>query len=198
MILFPPTRSEFRPNFKKILETILFIIERWPNKPGPTQYEIVKSVFVADLNHTNKYGRPITFDNYSALEFGPVPENTYDIIKPRYRWFRRNLGIDAPLWDTAPAAGISRRAMNYFDVKRNPNLKVLSQSDVECLNEAMSTVKELGFVGVRDWTHEHPAYKDAWTRRGEKDSSPMYFEQLIDDEDEELMHDLVHASKYMS
>lgn len=197
-MIYPPTRAEFRPNFKKILETILFIIARWPAAVGPTQYEIVKSVFVADLEHTNKYGRPVTFDNYSALYFGPVPENTYDAIKPGYKWFRRNFGIDGPLWDVKPAGGLSKKALNFYNLKREPNLRALSQSDIACLVSAMNVVKSLGFAGVRDWTHEHPACKDAWERRGDKQSSPMYFENLIAGEDEDLMHELVHASKHIS
>lgn len=194
-MILPPVRPEFRPNFKKILETILFIIERWPDTRGPTQFEIVKSVFVADLWHTNKFGRPITFDNYSALIYGPVPENTYDAIKPEFKFFKRNFGVDGPLWSVAPAPQISRKALIYSVPQRHANLRILSTSDVDCLAEAMATVKKLGFGGTSDWTHEHPAYKEAWDKRGEKGSSPMHFEQLIDG-DEELMQDLVHASRH--
>ena len=197
-MMFPPVRAEFRPNFRKILETILFIIDKWPDRAGPTQYAIVKTIFIADVEHTNKYGRPITFDNYSALEFGPVPENAYDAIKPGYKWLKRDFGIDGPLWDVRPADDVlSKRALNFFNLKRKPNLRVLSKSDINCLTSAMSIVKNLGFGGVMDWTHEHPAYKDAWGKRGDKHSSPIYFEHLIEDDDEELMQELVHASKHM-
>jgi hypothetical protein len=157
----------------------------------------VKSVFVADVEHTNEYGRPITFDNYSAMVFGPVPENTYDAIKPEFKFFKRNFGIEGPLWTVTPAPQISRRSLVYSDPQRHPNLRVLSPSDVECITKAMRTVQRLGFKRTSDWTHDHPAYKTAWENRGEKGSSPMYFEHLIDGDDEDdLMSDLVHASRH--
>lgn len=191
-------RSEFKPSFSKILECILFIIGNWPGRNPPTQYEIVKSVFVADLTHLNEYGRPITFDNYAALEFGPVPENTYDILKPTYKFFKQKLGISGPLWKTRKATWVSSdRAMGFFDANRPANERILSLSDRRALTKAMEAVLKLGFGGVRDWTHTHPAYKKAWEFRGDKGSAPMNPAMLLDDDDEETILELCHASKYI-
>ena len=46
-----------------------------------TQYDIVKSLFLADKAHLNRYGRPITFDNYFAMKDGPVPNLAYNLLK---------------------------------------------------------------------------------------------------------------------
>ena len=64
--------ARLQPNKQKILESVLFLIELAEKETyHPTQYELVKSIFIADFHHLKKYGRPITFDNYSAMELGP-------------------------------------------------------------------------------------------------------------------------------
>src|SRR6266446_7375344 len=70
------------PNQGRIVEAILFIFaEACERKIAVTQYDIVKSLFLADRAHLNKYGRPITFDNYVAMEHGPVPSTAYNFLK---------------------------------------------------------------------------------------------------------------------
>lgn len=185
------------PNKRKIIESILFLIEAG-GKTGayPTQYDIVKSIFAADLFHLKKYGRPITFDNYAALPFGPVPSTTYDMLKPGY------IGGDFneatwPLWDRKHAPEVAQTAYRYCDPKRPANRRKLSQSDMSELTSAFELVKQLGFSGVRDWTHEHAAYKEAWDRRGASKSSPIDYAKLIEGQDNDLLEDLAHASRYM-
>jgi hypothetical protein len=54
----------------RILAAMLFLMNE---HPGLTQCQIVKSIFLADEQHLNTYGRPVTFDNYVAMPRGPVP-----------------------------------------------------------------------------------------------------------------------------
>lgn len=184
------------PNKRKIVESILFIIERAGEGGAyPTQYAIVKSIFAADLFHLQKYGRPVTFDNYSALPFGPVPSETYDMLKPGYD--AADLHEEVwPLWERKHAPEIAGTAYRYCNPKRPANRRRLSQSDMDELSSAYELVKQLGFVGTRDWTHDHPAYKNAWESRGSSKSSPMDYVQLVGLEDEELVNDLVYASNF--
>jgi hypothetical protein len=174
------------PNKRKIIESVLFIIElAGKNGAYPTQYDIVKSIFTADLFHLKKYGRPVTFDNYSALPFGPVPSETYDMLKPGYN----AADLDEatwPLWDRKYAPEIATTAFRYCDPKRSANQRKLSQTDRDELRSAYELVKQLGFIGTRDWTHDHPAYKTAWANRGSYRSSPMDYTQLVDQDDQEL------------
>lgn len=79
----PQYRRPFKPDKDRILEAILFLIGR---SSSLSQYEIVKSLFLADRTHLNTYGRPITFDNYVAMEHGPVPSLAYDALKPSYNF----------------------------------------------------------------------------------------------------------------
>lgn len=186
-----------QPNKRKILEAVLFLIELGGEDGAyPTQYDIVKSVFAADIFHLKKYGRPVTFDNYSALPFGPVPSETYDMLKPNYN--AADLGeAQWPLWDRKQAPELAMNAYRYCRPKRSANKRKLSHSDMAELKAAFELVKQLGFEGTRDWTHDHPAYIDAWNRRGSGKSSPMDYVRLVDGHDNELVQELAHASNYM-
>src|SRR3569833_2759794 len=121
-----------RPNIQKILEAVLFLLREAANADlRLTQYDIVKSVFIADLFHLEKYGRPISFDNYAAMENGPVPSETYNLLKPDYDG-RSFSGEDWPLWSTAPAKDKpSESATYYFAPHRGPNTRKLSKSDTQ-------------------------------------------------------------------
>lgn len=190
-------RVRLQPNRPKILEAILFLIER-ADETGRsvTQYEIVKSIFMADVFHLKKFGRPVSFDNYAALQFGPVPSEAYDMLKPGYQPGDLGEGVWPP-WDRSKAGYGGSRAFRFHNLKRKPNKKKLSQSDMTELSEALDLVKQLGFSGVRDWTHLHQAYRAAWDARGDRASVPMDYGLLVEGEDRELVSDLAHASKYM-
>lgn len=186
--------AKLKPNKSRIVEAILFLIEEAGRRNRQlTQYEIVKSVFIADLWHLKKFGRPISFDNYVAMKLGPVPSETYNMLKPDYHW-----GHDAPeggpFWErTQPDGG--RKA--FFTAKRSANLQKLSQSDAGELREALTFVLAEGFEGVRDWTHQLPAYTQAWESRGSSGSSDMQYDLLLDHPDREFVDDLIHASKHL-
>src|ERR1700733_613301 len=80
----PP--ATLKPNYKKILEAILFLINESERRGlYVTEYDIDKAVFLADVKHLNEYGRPITFDNYVAMVHGPVPSATRDILQPTFK-----------------------------------------------------------------------------------------------------------------
>lgn len=188
------TPVRLKPNFRRIVEAILFLIEEGQGKGAPlTQYQIVKSLFLADVDHLQNYGRPITFDNYSALEFGPVPETAYDLLKPNAL---KPDGIQGPwpLWDREPAGG---KAYSYVRPKRRPNMRVLSISDKSALLEALETAKTLPFGRIKDITHKHPAYVTAWESRGHRMSNRMNYCLLLSENDSDLAEEIAHASKFM-
>jgi|WetSurMetagenome_2_1015567.scaffolds.fasta_scaffold74511_2 hypothetical protein len=188
--------TRLQPNRTKIIEAILLLIEEaGRRKRALTQYEIVKSLFIADFWHLKKFGRPVTFDNYVAMKFGPVPSEAYDMLKPNYVW----KGVPAPdgwpLWDRNAIEGST--AAHFENPRRPVNRRKLSETDIGELMEALKFVTNLGFGGVRDWTHLNPAYVDAWEARGDRKSNDMKYELLLEGNDKELVTDLAHASKHM-
>lgn len=186
-----------QPNLRRILEAILVLIEEAGQKGAAvTQYEVAKAIFLADVDHLNKYGRPVTFDNYVAMRFGPVPRQTYDMLKPAYVP-RRELSDSWPLWDRESAPECGPKAFKFVRPRRPANRKLLSKSDVSALCEALDVVKSLGFAGLRDHTHKHPAYVKAWKGDGDRKAYDIDYSLLLSVKDDDLLHDLEHASKHM-
>ena len=60
------------PNTDRIIAAIAVVIkEARQANAVVTQYDILKALFLADRAHLNKFGRPITFDNYVAMKDVP-------------------------------------------------------------------------------------------------------------------------------
>jgi hypothetical protein len=186
---------KLKTDWDKLLNVVSFLIgDAQRTGTAATQYQIVKTIFVADQRHLNDYGRPVVFCNYVAMENGPVPSEAFDMLKPEFDW--RKLKMKSAPWKRIPAPHISKNAFQFKDLTRPVDLRSLSETDVEYLHEALATVRSLGFGGVKDFTHRHRAYKDAWREGSERKSFPMKYKLLIEDEDEELLSDLVHASRH--
>lgn len=179
------------PNKTKIVEAILFLIQEAHGRGNePSQYDIVKALFEADTAHLNRVGRPVTFDNYYAMKNGPVASESYEMLKPSYNW--ASLGFKEAPWSARQVGPQAR----VYTVRREPNLRLLSRTDQAALSDALSMVIELGFAGMRDRTHKHPAWRAAWARRGDAQSVPMDPALLYDEPDEELAEDLAYVSAH--
>ncbi|MGS1016453.1 Panacea domain-containing protein [Allosphingosinicella humi] len=181
-----------KPNPSKILEAILLVIET-AEKSGrhATQFDIAKSIFLADYRHLLSYGRPITYDNFTAMKFGPVPSMTYDMLKPSFRWSVFSMP-KAP-WETRQ---INERMRQYFRPERSANRRKLSETDITALVQAFRDVKAMGFKKTSDFTHNLPAYLEAWNNRGDKKANDMDLRRLLPEFDDEMLSDLEHASLY--
>lgn len=144
------------------------------------QYSIVKSIFFADRAHLNKWGRPITYDNYYAMKDGPVPSLTLDLLNYN-RKVMHDYGITELPWTSA----LIPYSHNIKSYSAKPDFldveDFLSESDCEALEEGFATVSSLGFKQVRTITHEDPAYIEAWQKVGAKSRSAMKLGLLFDE-----------------
>lgn len=135
---------------EKAIEVILYITRRTPN---PDIYHVLKIIYFADKQHLEEFGRLICNDNYIAMRHGPVPSNSYDIIK-----HVRGDGHSC----------MGEHARNSFEVQkqsispyRDANLVLLSESDKECLDNAISQYGHLSFDALKKISHNDPAFKAA-------------------------------------
>jgi uncharacterized phage-associated protein len=189
--------TPLKPKPDKIIACIAYLIDA-AGKQGSqiTQYDIVKSLFLADKSHLNRYGRPITFDNYTAMENGPVPSAAYNFLK-RDNISMKTFRIKDFPWESTPAPQISKQA-EIFTLKDDAiSFDALSESDIEELNKALLKVKELGFGKVRALTHEDPAYLEAWDEKGAQRSFSMSLSLLFDKPNEEEARNLEFFSKHL-
>lgn len=185
-------------NVDRILAAVSYVIYvAQSSGKSPTQYDIVKSLFLADRSHLNKWGRPITYDNYVAMKHGPVPSLAYDLLK-RNEWRLRKHSIKEWPWRMERGS----RSENYFFVdvgnEMELDLRHLSQSDKEALRVAVEAVLTMGFGTVRRLTHDDPAYVDAWREDGPAGRYDMKLELLFDNPNPEAAILLAEQSRYVS
>jgi uncharacterized phage-associated protein len=112
----------------KTLEALVYIARAWD---GISPFYLSKVLFFADRNHLRAYGRPVTGDSYIAMVDGPVPSRAYDIVKGNLDFFGDPQAIEAALT-------IDRDARYHrISAKRDPNIDLLSETDVAALDEAI-------------------------------------------------------------
>ncbi len=185
-----------QPHLGRIVESVLFLVNEAHRDGFPiTQYDIVKSIFIADTTHLNRYGRPITYDNYVAMENGPVPSKSYNLLKED-AFTMRQWGKELP-WTRRPAPELGKNSNAFERPARQADENVLSPSDQKALSTALSMVRTMGFSGIRKWTHENKAYKDAWKKRGSKKQHPMLYALLFDKPNLERARELSFVSKHL-
>ncbi len=190
-----PQLVTMTPNVNRILAALFHVMSEAERRGRPvSQYDLVKTLFLADRAHLNEWGRPITYDNYIAMKHGPVPSMAYDLLKGNELALRDNR-IRALPWR---AVEQPKAIKHYFPVQDAIDVEShLSQSDIEVLNDALGTVLRLGFGQIRRLTHEDPAYVDAWRADGGKAAYDMKLGLLFEEPNFEKAAVLAEYSPYV-
>jgi len=157
-------------NTQKAIESVLWIIKNGESN----MYNIWKILFSAEKYHINKYGRPITGDQYVAMEYGIVPSWLYNAAKIE-----------------KPGIGFVKRE-NYLVADREPIMDYLSQSNVEALKHGFDEYAGLDFNAVKEKNHKEPAWKKNYVNNS---SAPIPFEDII--EEDWLKEDLSLMSSHL-
>ncbi|MFQ5954820.1 MAG: Panacea domain-containing protein [Kiloniellales bacterium] len=187
-------RVHLRENVQKVLAAITYVIAKAEARnTRVSQYDILKTIFLADKAHLNEYGRPVTFDNYVAMRAGPVASLSYDFLKENEAKLRKH-HIPTTPWDRE--SGPSGR---YYYSKANliPYEGVLSESDKNALSNAWNVVKSLTFGQIKRLTHNDPAYIEAWEQDKNRGSFKMSYGMLFDSPDFEQAEAVEYLSKHM-
>ena len=152
------------------LNAVLYILEHMNGSSN--MHKIFKTLYLADQKHLSKYGRTITGDVYIAMEYGPVPSRTDDIFK-------------AVRGDSYFPAGELKdyfEFINRYMVKplKHSNIDYLSDTDIECLDDAIDFCKDKTFGELTDYTHDF-AYRN--TARDREMSFKDILREVNDSED---------------
>ncbi|MBA3525991.1 MAG: SocA family protein [Sphingomonas sp.] len=156
-----PLRFQF--DERKGREALAYIASRWPNV---TVFYASKALFFAEKAHLNRYGRPIVADTFVAMPNGPVPSTLYDFLKSEF-----GLAGDPDAFRGA----ISTDNYPTIASRREPEEGVLSQSDLECLDEAIAFCRVRGFSHLSQLTHQEKAWAEA------SNNGPMDYEDFIEE-----------------
>jgi len=150
---------KFKRNSQKAIECVLWIIQRGESN----MYNIWKILFAAEKYHLNSYGRPITGDEYVAMEYGTVPYWLYD-------------GVSAN-----SLRGIVKNG-NILHAERAPIDGFFSKSDIKALEHGYSEYAGLTFSEVMTKNHREPAWVKAWNSRGLQEKVTIPFDDIIEEE----------------
>ena len=136
-------------NQEKISTTInalLLVLEKLGGKGD--FHKLFKILYFADQKHLLRYGSLITDDNYIAMNNGPVPSMTYDILKA--------LRGDGLLETYKSEFEKFFKLLSKYEVESliSPDLEELSDSERDCLFESISENKDLEFRKLTDKSHD--------------------------------------------
>jgi uncharacterized phage-associated protein len=184
---------KFRPKLDKIVELLLYLAHK---RPGADKYQAVKFLYLADKEHFARYGRPITFDDYFALWYGPVASNALDLLHQQAVVMRR-AGINALPFNVETGT-IKRKNGTYTETVyireplREVNNDLFSQSDLAVFDSVLAKYGDASFDDLFNETHKHFAYSNAWENRRHGDRAQMYYDEMVDDEQrrKDLIEDL--------
>ncbi len=175
----------YRLNWEKAIEAIVWLAQE---KPGIGVFHVAKVLFYADKAHLQQYARPILGDTYIAMEHGPVPSGVHDLID-------RNSFLDPDLLEaTSEAIEVKRDGYPQIIVQRPPNLKLFSETDLQCLRWALDRYGDLPFGRLRDLTHRERAWVEAPA------NGPMDYALMIDDDvpnRKELLEEIRETAAYV-
>jgi hypothetical protein len=186
---------EMKPNVDRIVAALYFVMgEAQRRGRNVSQYNLVKTLFLADRAHLNEWGRPVTYDNYCAMLHGPVPSLSYDLLKGNEKVMRDHNLHGVP-WKSVPH---NKSTKHFFPVDGALDPQdFLSASDIEVLDDSLGVVQSLGFSQIRRLTHEDPAYVDAWREDGGRAAYAMKLGLLFEEPNFEQAATLAEYSSYV-
>ena len=173
----------FKP--RKAVEASLYVASRLEK---PTIHEVLKLLYFADKCHLREYGFLALGDCYYAMDFGPVAEFTYDMLKiargEQSSWHSQEM-------IAAVEGALSVSGSNVTPL-RSPSKQSLSASYVSALEEALSRFGGLSFNERTELSHDE-AWKKAWKKASDRGQRRYRMESVdiartLDNADQVLEH----------
>lgn len=155
----------------KLTELVLYILDK---TGGVDFYHAFKILYFAEMKHLAKWGNGIVPDEFCALKYGPVPTQLYDAVKelnhPR-------MTLSEELSEVVQVAG--EDAPNILLSKRQADLKFLSKSEIEALDQSIEENKSLTFGQLMRKSHD-TAWDEANRRaKGTNVISPVSMAKVL-------------------
>lgn len=177
------SRSTYRPEFDtdSAAAAVGYLVKTMHHRD---LHSLAKALYVADLLHLDRYGRTIADERYNAMDYGPVPFTIYNSLCAM-RGDDRFPIMNEPLYAKLEAL-VAIRGRMHLELKGEPDLEDLSESDLACLAEAAQVVDANDFKANTNLTHDK-----AWgAARARRANGPIDLEDMIDQlEDADLIRE---------
>lgn len=160
---------------KKLTELVLFILGK---TGGVDFYHAFKILYFAEMKHLAKWGSGIVPDEFCALKYGPVPTQLYGAVK---ELTHPRMILSEELSEVIQFAG--EDAPNVLLPKREANLKYLSKSEIEALEQSIDENESLTFGQLMRKSHDE-AWEEANRRtNGTNVISPVSMARVLNADD---------------
>lgn len=160
---------------KKLTELVLFILGK---TGGVDFYHAFKILYFAEMKHLAKWGSGIVPDEFCALKYGPVPTQLYDAVKELNH---PCMILSEELSEVIQFAG--EDAPNVLLPKREANLKYISKSEIEALEQSIDENESLTFGQLMRKSHDE-AWEEANRRtNGTNVISPVSMARVLNADD---------------
>jgi len=152
----PQIRFRFAP--EKLVQALAFFADRGIRDLD--KMKAAKLLFHADKYHLLKYGRPVIGDQYACMEYGPVPSASLNVMNDVVAHDPHFPPVAKDLFDEylIVEKGIFKKYA-VFRTKREPDLDVFSDSDIEALEYACKTYGSMTSWQLSEDSHEESAWK---------------------------------------
>lgn len=152
---------KFQFDKEKAIAAVLYIVKKIDEQHEKADFhKIFKILYFAESKHLALWGRPITGDYFIAMEHGPVPSAIYDIFK--------SVKGDSVFIPTTTFCSYFRIATHFVEAKQEPDLDVLSESELSLIDKAIVENVHFSFKELVEKSH-----KIAW-RWAKKDDKMSY------------------------
>lgn len=144
----------------------------------------MKACYFSDVEHLNRYGRPIFGATYRAMRYGPVPIEIYEMAKAEPYWLAE-LGQATVPWTLTGYHLVARN-------RANPETRSLSRSDMAALEEGFRRASSMTFDQRTAATHGPD-----WERAA---LGWMSYEDMVRDDNparEEIIADLRDSARFL-
>lgn len=158
-------------SYKKAVQALNYFAQ---HKGGSiSKLQVLKLVYFADRYHLRKFGRPVTGDQYWAMQYGPVASGVKDLAEldslsgPEQHYARNFLARGVGSHDVVSRAPVEET--------------VFSDSDREALAFAWENYGQVSLHHLIQRTHQYPEWTRHEARLGSESRMPMsYADFLLD------------------
>jgi uncharacterized phage-associated protein len=151
------TQIRFRFTPEKLVQALAFFAQRGVRDLN--KMKAAKLLFHADKYHLLHYGRPVIGDQYACMEYGPVPSASLNVMNDVLAQDQHFPPMAKELFDDYVTVEKSIfRKYPVFRAKREPDLDVFSDSDIEALEYALKTCAGKSAWALSEESHAEPCW----------------------------------------
>jgi uncharacterized phage-associated protein len=154
----------FRFAPEKLVQALVFFAQRGVRDLD--KMKAAKLLFHADKYHLLKYGRPVIGDQYACMDYGPVPSASLNVMNDVIAHDEHFQPLAKELFDEYVTVERSMfRRYPVFRARKEPDLDVFSDSDVEALEHARENFGAMPAWKLSEQSHDEPSWKLANEQR---------------------------------